>query len=315
MLEKIKNTSGVAPIALFVYNRPFHVLETIKALSNNILASDSDLHIFSDAPKKNPGEIEVLKVRELIRNITGFKNIFVVEQKTNLGLANSIVQGVTSLCERYGRVIVLEDDIVTSKFFLQYMNDALNFYSDTDNVMHISGYRYPVKTSFSSDTFFLHLPMCWGWGTWQRSWVKFNRRLDLIKYFNDQSICKFNFNNSYPYWKQIELNKAGQISTWFVFWYAILFYEKKLALFPCQSLAQNIGIDGSGTNTRDVTYDYRVELYNLPIIVNEIPLIESVDAYKAHCEYFTSIKKGFIKKIINKLKIFIKKYTKICFNF
>ena len=294
----------ISPIVLFVYNRPAHTVETINALSNNILASESDLHVFSDAAKIDDDKIEVDKVRKIIRNITGFKNIFIVEQKINLGLAQSIVQGVTSICERYGRVIVLEDDIVTSKYFLQYMNDALKFYAETADVMHISGYRYPVKNIFSNDTFFLHVPMCWGWGTWQRSWVNFNRKLNLLENFNDQSIFKFNFNNSYPYWRQIELNKAGLISTWFVFWYAILFLEKKLVLFPSQSLVQNIGVDGSGTNTRGVSFDYSVKLTTLPIIVKEIPLVESVEAYKVHCEYFTSLNRSIIKRFFNKLMIY-----------
>ena len=158
-----------APIALFVYNRPEHTLKTIISLAQNEGASDSDLHIFSDAPKTSADEPLVSRVRALLKQVSGFKNVVITEQIKNLGLAQSIITGVSSLCKEYGRVIALEDDLVTSPYFLKFMNDALDYYADMPEVMHISGFRYPVKEFEKAQTFFLHVPLCWGWATWDRA--------------------------------------------------------------------------------------------------------------------------------------------------
>jgi len=152
-----------APIALFVYNRPVHTRRTVEALLKNALAKESDLIIFSDAPKNPEAAEAVSNVREYIRTITGFKSMNIVERETNFGLARSIIEGVTMLCKEYGRVIVLEDDLITSPYFLQFMNDALDTYSNEDKVMHISGSTYPIG-HMKDETFFLRIPLCWGMG-------------------------------------------------------------------------------------------------------------------------------------------------------
>ena len=293
--------TDLAPVALFVYNRLDHALQTINSLSSNILADRSDLYIFSDGPKNDYDLINVNEVRSAIRKVSGFKNVYVCEQTENIGLANSIVGGVTKLCQSFGRVIVLEDDIVTSKYFLKYMNDSLNFYSDFPEVGHISGYKYPVKNFTDDSTFFLRVPMCWGWATWERSWFRFHRNISIMNEFDDNKIFHFNFNNSHNYWAQIELNKTGVISTWFVFWYGINFLDGKLTLFPNHSLVQNIGIDGSGTNTAGYSSEFKVNLYQLPISVNSIPIVEKSATYNAHCQYFNNLHFGLIKRIKNKL--------------
>jgi hypothetical protein len=163
-----------APIILFVYNRPWHTKQTVEALQKNELAKDSELFIYSDAPRDASAEQAVQEVREYIRNIDGFKNITIVERDENWGLAKSIIDGVTKIVNEYGKVIVLEDDHVTSKYFLNYMNDALEFYKDTKEVWHISGWNYPLGGIFSSKKTFLWRVMnCWGWATWADRWQHF----------------------------------------------------------------------------------------------------------------------------------------------
>ena len=162
-----------APIALFVYNRPEHTRRTIEALKQNILAKESELIIFSDAPRSDVQVEKVREVRNYIRHIDGFNSIIIIERDINYGLARSIMEGVTEVVDKYGRIIVLEDDMVTSQYFLTYMNEALEKYADDERVVSIHGYVYPVKQSLP-DAFFLPGADCWGWATWSRGWACFN---------------------------------------------------------------------------------------------------------------------------------------------
>src|SRR5450631_620851 len=163
-----------APITLFVYNRPAHTLRTVEALRKNELASESDLIIFSDAPKKTEAAAAVREVREYIRTISGFHSVSIVERDKNWGLANSIIDGVTTVVNRYGRIIVLEDDLVTSPYFLHFMNKALDLYQDEPRVMQISGHIFPADVTAETDAVFLPMTTSWGWATWQRAWQYFD---------------------------------------------------------------------------------------------------------------------------------------------
>ena len=127
-----------APIALFVYNRPDHTQQTIVSLQKNTLAKNSNLYIFSDGPKTEKDIPKVNEVRQFLKNINGFKSVTVIERKSNWGLAKSIIEGVSEIINLYERVIVLEDDIVTSNTFLSFMNGALNFYYNN------SSWRAPI---------------------------------------------------------------------------------------------------------------------------------------------------------------------------
>lgn len=309
--NNIYNMHYKAPVALFVYNRPDHTLKTIEALSKNDGAKNTILYIFSDAARSSLDANSVNIVREYIRKIEGFKKVIVVEQVTNLGLANSIISGVSSLCEKYGRVIVLEDDLETSPYFLSYMNDALDFYKDTKEVMNISGCRYPTEKFGLDDTFFLHVPLCWGWATWERAWVTFEKDINIMKHFDRKMIKRFNFDNSYSYWSQLKMNRSGAINTWFIFWYANLFLSKKLSLFPARSLVNNIGMDASGTHSGK-TNEYATELSLTPIEIKYIPLNESLIGYEKHKKYFKSLSETILKRIIRKiLLLFLRNIKKI----
>ncbi|WP_426993726.1 hypothetical protein [Methylomonas sp. CM2] len=143
-----------APIVLFAFARPEHTRITLEALSANSLASQSDLIVYSDAARSLEEEIKVTKVRSLAHNIRGFRSVSVIERETNLGLARNIIEGVTDVCNRYGRLIVLEDDMITSPYFLTFMNSALDKYYDNKTVWHINGWNYPINPEGLSDTFF-----------------------------------------------------------------------------------------------------------------------------------------------------------------
>ena len=168
----------LAPIILFVYNRLRHTHITVEALQDNELANKSQLIIYSDGAQKPSDENSVKKVRQYIHSINGFKDIQIIEREKNWGLANSIIKGVTDVLKNENKVIVLEDDIVTSPFFLRFMNQALEVYEDKHKVMHISGYIFPIDKTGLPETFFYRSPSCWGWATWKRAWTHFERNVD-----------------------------------------------------------------------------------------------------------------------------------------
>src|SRR3989338_4006387 len=166
-------TKILAPIVLFCYNRPSHTLQVLQALQKNPEAKNSELFIFCDGAK-NENDLECINdVHKIIDNISGFKNVVVEKSENNKGLAKSIILGVSKIVEKFGRVIVLEDDLVISPYFLQFMNDGLDFYENDDRVISIHGYIYPIKEKLPP-TFFIKGADCWGWATWKRGWDLFN---------------------------------------------------------------------------------------------------------------------------------------------
>lgn len=254
------DNNNLAPIALFAFNRPTHLLKTIEALKLNELASLSKLIIYCDGARlKNNEDIELTaQVREIAKNVTGFSEVSVIESKDNLGLANSIIKGVTETCNKFGKIIVLEDDLVTSKYFLKYMNEGLERYQSEDSVISIHGYVYPL-TNTIKDPFFITGADCWGWATWKRGWQLFNPNgKDLLQQLiNQNRTSDFDFNNSYPYTQMLRDQIEGKNNSWAIRWYASAFLQNKLTLYPNISLIQNIGFDSSGehcgsTNEFDV---------------------------------------------------------------
>jgi Glycosyl transferase family 2 len=239
-----------APIALFVYNRPAHTRRTVAALQKNTLAKDSDLFVFSDAPKSIEAGAAVRQVRDYIAAIDGFKSVTVLARSENLGLARSIAKGVTQLIEERGRVIVLEDDLVTSPHFLEYMNAALDRYEGEDRVMQIAGYMYPATPKISEDALFLPFISSWGWATWRRAWAHFAwRDQDFAAVLDDPATTKrFDLDGHYKFSKSLRAQQQGKVDSWAIHWYLSVFLQRGLALFPKKTLVHNLGFDGTGVN-------------------------------------------------------------------
>lgn len=246
----------LAPIALFVYNRPDHLRQTLKALEQNLLASESELYIFADGVKANASE-DVLKriaeVRKVIRENWNFKNIHIKEQEANCGLANSVIKGVTELVNQYGKVIVLEDDLVTARGFLKYMNDALELYANEPKVMQVSGYQFPIKfPEGTPETFFLPLTTSWGWATWKRSWDMFDpmaRGWEELK-TNADLRHRFDLDGAYPYANMLQNQMENKtIDSWAIRWWWSVFKVSGITLFCNKSLNLNIGFGEFSTHT------------------------------------------------------------------
>ncbi|OPL15704.1 MAG: sugar transferase [delta proteobacterium ML8_D] len=280
---------NLAPIVLFVYNRPWHTQQTVKALQKNELADLSDLFIYSDGPKDDQSQETVQKVRKYIHTIDGFKTLTVQKREKNLGLANSIISGVTEIVNKYDRIIVLEDDITTSPYFLRYMNDALNFYQDEERIMHISGYMFPVNYIGLQETFFYRVTSCWGWATWSRAWKYFKKDVKWVyQIFSKEERRAFNLDGSHNFWSQVEGNKLGKLNSWAIFWYASVFKNQGLCLHPCQSLTNNIGHDGSGIhcgNSKKFTVspiDKPISYFETSIKEDQLALARMKSFYRRH---------------------------------
>lgn len=278
-------TRDFAPIALFVYNRPDHMRRTVEKLRANDIAGSSDLIVFSDAPK-SPGIAPMVQaVRDYARTITGFRSVRIVERVSNMGLADSITQGVRDICDQYGRVIVLEDDLETSRHFLAFMNDALEFYADMPEVAAVSGFHLPSDIIFP-ETFFQCDAECWGWATWKRAWSIYNpdgrpllaelRRRGLTRWFDQEG--------SYPYTKMLRDQIEGQNSSWAVRWRASVMLKGLLTVYPGRTLVRNIGADGSGTHSA-VSAVWNTDVSETPIDVASIPVEHSQAVYHAFVRF------------------------------
>lgn len=290
----------LAPVVLFVYNRPWHTKKTIEALKDNKLALETELYIYSDNAKDKNEQTNVGKVRGYIDTINGFKKVTIIKKSKNWGLAASIIDGVSNLVNKHGRIIVIEDDLVTSPCFLNFMNDALDFYNDDDKVMHVSGYVYPIDNNGLDDTYFIKPASCWGWATWDKSWKYYKKDAQYyLDVFDKDMIRDFNLDGSYKYFDQIKQNKAGKINTWAIFWYASIYLRGGLSLHPKNSFVKNIGHDGAGENCVESSY-YDVEISeNYPVIFTHT-IAENINARKSFERFFDNIKEPLLKRIINK---------------
>ncbi|MBS1917784.1 MAG: glycosyltransferase family 2 protein [Bacteroidetes bacterium] len=241
--------TDLAPIALFVYNRPLHTRQTLEALSKNFLAEESTLYIFSDGPKngaQTEDQKKIQEVRNTIRSKEWCKKVHLIERPDNIGLAASVIKGVSEIINQFGKIIVLEDDLVTSPYFLDYCNSGLELYKNEKNVYSINSFMFPVDFKTKKETFLCPLATSsWGWATWQDRWIFFKDTVmdkDII--MNDDFIRdKFNF-GGIKYSDMIE-----NVNSWAIKWYYSVFIRNGLGLFPTQSLVRNIGFDGTGVNS------------------------------------------------------------------
>lgn len=249
-----------APIAFFAYKRPELTLRSLTSLMYNASADQSELFIFCDAAKTDLDERAVYQVRQIVRSRQWCREVHIIEHRANKGLARSIIDGVTQLVESFGRVIVLEDDLLLSNGFLDYVNRALDRYESVDQVLQISGHMFPVPNlSGENEAFFMPMVTSWGWATWRRAWRLFDPYAtgyeDLKK--DEELRKKFNLNGSYPYSTMLLAQMNGKIDSWAIRWWWSAFRAGGLSLFPKESLIRNIGAGVEATHTQ-----HSIELHN-----------------------------------------------------
>lgn len=277
----------LAPILLFAYNRPRHLQHTVEALAHNPLAQESELFVFSDGARTEDDHEDVELVRSYIHTIEGFKTVHRIERDRNYGLAANIIDGVTDIVNRYGRVIVLEDDLVTAPGFLQFMNDALDTYADETRVGHIQAYDFTQNPRLP-ETFLIKFTGSWGWGTWQRAWQHFNPdgQYLLNELHRRHLTRRFDFNGKYGFTRMLRRQVEGKNNSWAIRWNASLFLQDILSLNVGRSLVQNEGFDGSGTHC-GADHLYEARLYKKRLRVEKIsPVTENLEARKIFERYY-----------------------------
>lgn len=291
-----------APILLFTYNRLIHTKQTVISLQQNEFSHHHTLIVFSDGPKENDSTGAVDQVRQYIRSIRGFHEIRLIERNKNLGLAANIIDGVSQIIEEFGRVIVIEDDLITSPFFLRYMNEGLRFYENDDRVISIHGYIYPVFSQLP-ETFFLKGADCWGWATWKRGWELFeqNGSLLLADLQKQGRAQEFDFDGSAEYTQMLKDQIAGKNNSWAVRWYASAFLRNKLTLYPGRSLVKNIGMDSSGTHC-GTDHSFGENLAQSPVSVTKIPVEESQEARNALSAFFNEKRGSLVSRVFRKIR-------------
>lgn len=248
---------NLAPIILFVYDRPEHTLKTLTGLKNNLLAKDSTLYVFADGPKVGAPEkqIEAIgQVREIIHSQAWCGEIIYQEADTNKGLYQSIRNGVSQVVAQYGKVIVLEDDLELSPCFLSYMNQALDFYQARKSVFSISGFNYPSKVlrlpdDYSYDTYVSLRNASWGWATWMDRWQQIDWEVKAYKELCRRPEMKSALNRmGDDEFEMLAMQQSGRLNIWSIQFTMAHFVNHAVAIYPTRSYVNNIGLDGSGEN-------------------------------------------------------------------
>lgn len=302
-----------APIALFTYNRPDHTQKAVESLLLNAEAKDSELFIFSDGPKNEKAVEGVKKNREYIHEVkklegSGFKKVTLVEREKNCGLANSLIAGITDVINKYGEIIVVEDDLVLSPFFLDFMNKGLDKYREDERIGAISAYIYSDMNNLP-DTFFIRHFHCWGWATWSRAWKLLNTDAkDLLRQMRWKK-KEFDVGGFAGAYGNLYCQHKGLIDSWWVRYYASLFLANKLVLYPGCSLVSNNGCDGSGTHSvKGNENNVQILLASNPIILKDITIEENKKCYDEFCRHFSrNVNKHSFIQYVENCKSFIRR--------
>jgi len=293
----------LAPIVLFVYNRPYHTQKVIEALAANELAPFSEMYIFSDGPKQNPNDVEAVKqVRLYIHSLNFFQKINITERAVNIGLSENIITGINRIFDQYNQAIILEDDTLPSPEFLKYMNEALEIYQNESEVGSVQGFQFPINFNKNISSYFDYSVGCWGWGTWKNRWILFEQNgAKLLAQIEQKKLTtKFNLDNTYPFKELLKNQIEGKSNSWAIRWYASLFLNEKLNYYPCNSFIKNIGNDGSGTHNDKTNYS---ELsFQKKAIAGKIPVKQNQQAFEVVLKYRRKLKranqkKNFLRKI------------------
>jgi Glycosyl transferase family 2 len=293
------SVSECTPIAVFAFNRPHHVNRLIDSLLDNELFSRSPVFVFCDGPRDEKDQDAVAQTRSVARQRLG-SHAQIVESEVNKGLAQSIIAGVTELCGRYGRVIVLEDDLVLHPRCLGFLNAALRHYADDAGIYHVNAYRYPLPPASTPN--FSRLTSSWGWATWQRAWINFEPDATKLEHrIRDADlISELDFGGAFPYYRMLQNEAQGKIDSWAIRWYASTLLRGGLAICPNVSQVSNYGFDNTGVHC-GVSSIFNVDLGTAS---EDWPpqVAEDMLTYRQMRAFFRSIRGSFLRRALRKLK-------------
>ncbi len=283
-MTPVTPATSPAAIAVFAYRRPGHTRRMLRSLLANPLAARSPITVFCDGARGERDAADVAATRAAVREMAP-ANARIVERGANLGLAGSVIAGVTELVEQHGEAIVLEDDLELAPIALDYFNGALARYRDEERVMHVSGYMFPVQAELP-ETFFYREATCWGWATWARAWRNFEPDARRVRQFVLDCGARraFDAEDSFPFFDMLEAQIAGRVDSWAIRWYGSLWLHDGLALHPGRALVRNTGHDGSGVHS-GVSSSYDVDLGMAPVRNFPDRVEESAEALRAILAY------------------------------
>jgi len=297
-----------APIVLFVYKRPKETQKVLEALSANPEAAQSELFVYADGPKNEADREKCLEVRRLVENCHGFAKVTIHAAEKNKGLANSVMSGVSEMLAIFDRVIVLEDDLVASKYFLRFMNEALDKFENDDNICSIHAFSYPPACP-EVQYFLRRGADCWGWATWRRGWKLFSsdsRKLheEIVK----RKLSKlFDRDGAFPYTKMLKDQADGKIDSWAIRWYASAFLAEKYTLQSNVMLVKNIGWGNEATHCSSHKQNYEIILSDTPVLFDHTAEVEPAESVKIYRHYLQMDKIPFLTRCMIKVKKIIKR--------
>lgn len=276
-------STELAPVILFIYNRPNHTRKTLEALQKNVYAADSVLYVFADGPKDNAGEDDLQKIkqaRSVVKEEPWCKEVILIAREKNMNLEDNVIDGITQVINQHGKAIILEDDLITSPYFLQYCNNGLKMYEDVKQVFAINGFMFPVEFQKEAGTFLCPIATsAWGWATWADRWNQFEAQPQYISEIENNKFLRNRFNiGDHDF-----LSMLKNLNTWDIRWYYTAFIRNGLGLFPTHSLIKNIGFDGSGTHEGNNAAQQ--DVYLLPIKIKYQNTI-AIDYYLKVLGYF-----------------------------
>lgn len=255
-MENKSKEKVYAPVVVFVYKRIEQTKKVFEALKDNELAKESDIFIFSDGAKNEREKKQIDDVRSYIRSLESrgwFHSVTVQETPKNMGLANSVISGVSQIIEQYGKIIVLEDDLITSTQYLSYMNDCLDYFEPDQRIWAVCGYTPDLKSlqNYNRNTYLSYRASTWGWGMWKDRWVTID--------WDVKDYCKFCWNpwrrfrlrlGGNDMYSMLKAQMHGKLDSWGIRWCYAQSKAGKLAVMPREPLVQNIGFDGTGTHSK-----------------------------------------------------------------
>ena len=254
-----------APIIVTVYDRLQHFQQCIDALLRNGSACASELYVVSDAPGKPGHEERIARVREYAKSIVGFQKVRLVFREENYGGHRSFIAITQQVLSEHGRFIFLEDDVVVSHNFLDYMNEGLDFYEEERRIFSIAAYTLPFRMpkDFSSDVFCLPSNCPWGFATWKDRWdgLDFSVKDRYGMALRDRALYN-KIRSTGNYMLQIlRADSIGELQTPDVRVAFHQFVHDLYTVYPRFSKAMNIGLDGSGQHSgRDTGNKYHAQL-------------------------------------------------------
>lgn len=301
--------TNLAPIIVFCYNRPWHVEQTLESLSRNELADQSVLYIYCDGPKVDASDEmrkKIMDVRQVVRKRQWCKEVYIIESEINKGLAENIIDGVSNVISKYGRAIVVEDDLLTSPYFLKYMNSALEKYENYPSVFTISANRPPVNKmkipkDYEYDVFVSLRPFSTGWATWKTKWERIDWSMDYLEDFLQHSSQMEAFNRGGDdLTSMLCLQREHKIDSWAIRYAFQHFYHHAVAILPCVPYVDNIGFDGTGIHSGLDDKDFRNDVLKAPSSPRFPNIIyEDKRIINAFYNYYTSKKRPLWQKFIN----------------